>query len=236
VTAPVAPTDTAGTEQAGAAMAQAQTQALIENAQRLGLIWLRRMATISSADFGAVTGVLDGDSEAIAMTSMVGPVYAGQRVYVDIVPPAGNFIVGTANAQQIGIRARDTTPQTVANAAQTTLSYNIIDEEVGGQFGSTPLTNVTIPVTGLWDITVRTSLFAAGGARNFLNIAITTAIANAPSGFRSSFVAGESTSSLTVSSIPLLAGDTFNTSIYQEGGANTVSAWLYAFRTSGYTP
>lgn len=84
----------AGEAQAGTAMAQAQTQALIENAQRLGLIWVRRPATISSADLGAVTAIFDGDTEPIAMTSMIGPVGVDQRVYVDIVPPAGNFIVG----------------------------------------------------------------------------------------------------------------------------------------------
>jgi hypothetical protein len=233
MTGPDAPTSN---EQGGTDLVQAQVQAVAANAKDLGLTWGLRPAAVSDDTPGAVTAVYDGDSVAIAMTSLIGPLYPGQRVYAISVPPAGNYIIGIAATTQIGIRARDTTPQTVANASQTTLSYNIIDEEVGGQFGSTPLTNVTIPVTGLWDITVRTSLFAAGGARNFLNIAITTAIANAPSGFRSSFVAGESTSSLTVSSIPLLAGDTFNTSIYQEGGANTVSAWLYAFRTSGYTP
>jgi len=228
------PADGAATGQAGAEMAQAQAQAIVENAKALGLTWARRMATISSPTPGAVTAVYDGDSAAIAMTSMIGPVYAGQRVYADAIPPSGNFIVGFEPDQQIGLRARVATPQAVANAVQTTMSYDTIDEEVGGNFGAVPLTTVTIPVDGLWAITVRTSLFAAGGARNFVNVAVTSAIANDAPGYRASFVAGEPTATLGIPAIPLLAGDTFNTSIYQEGGANSVSAWLVAFRVAGY--
>lgn len=76
--------------------AQATVQAVVENADRLGLIWKRRPATITAANPGAVMGTLDGDTEPISLTPMiVGAVAVGQRVYVDIVPPSGNFISGT---------------------------------------------------------------------------------------------------------------------------------------------
>ena len=216
------------------AMAQAQAKAMVENAPALGLTWTRRPATVTSDD--PIMATFDGDSVPIGMTSMIGPVYVGQRVYVDIIPPSGNYIVGTAVPTQLGVRARVATPQAVANAVQTTLSYDTIDEEAGGNFGAVPMTTVTIPASGLWAITVRTSLFAAGGARNFLNIgSIVSGITNVATSYRASFNPGETVGTVSVT-IPFLTAGTFNTSIYQEGGANTVSAWLSVFRVGGYAP
>jgi hypothetical protein len=75
-------------------MAQAQTQALIKNAQDLGLTWIRRLGTVAGYDGTTPMVIMDGDSVPIGVVSMVGTLYANQRVYVDMVPPSGNYVVG----------------------------------------------------------------------------------------------------------------------------------------------
>jgi hypothetical protein len=81
-------------EAAAGEMTQAQVQAIVANAQRLGLIWTLRQATIT--DVSPVMGAYDGDvdSVSIEMTSMIGSVALEDRVYVLGVPPSGNFITG----------------------------------------------------------------------------------------------------------------------------------------------
>lgn len=75
-----------------------QTVGLIkDNAQRLGLTWQRKTGEVTGID--PVTGRLlvqyDGDTEPIPMVSMIGSALpVGARVYVDEVPPSGNFITG----------------------------------------------------------------------------------------------------------------------------------------------
>ncbi len=209
-------------------------QTIKDNADRLGLTWNRKLATvISGLDPVAVSATYDNDTQAIDMTSMIGPLPVGQRVYVDEVPPSGNFIVGAVTPIQFGVRARVTNAQAIPNAVQTTLIWDVIDEESGGNFIAANGTLFTIPVDGLWALHLRT-LVGPGGARNFLNFFITTTIPGVfPNNVRQSYVAGESTSSLSTT-IPLRAGNTFNASVYQEGGALTASAWLSAFRVMGY--
>lgn len=210
-------------------------QSLQENAQRLGLTWGIQLATVTSSN--PIRVRFDSDTVTLAVadgiTSMIGTVYAGQRVYVMSVPPAGNYIVGNAS-KQVGLRARIVSPQTIANAVQTTLSFSVIDEEIGGDFGSTPLTTITVPVNGIWAVAARGSLFSAGGARNFMQIgAITSAIPNVAPSYRQSFVAGETLGTVGAT-FPLLVGDTFNISVYQEGGANSTSGWVSVFRVGDY--
>lgn len=75
------------------AMAQAQIQALIQNAQKLGLIWGLRPATVAGYDGSTALAVMDGDTEPIAVIPMISALYAGQRVYVITVPPGGNYAI-----------------------------------------------------------------------------------------------------------------------------------------------
>lgn len=68
---------------------------IVANASRLGLIWQMRLATI--VDGGTpprVTAVYDGDTDEIGMTSMIGGLAPGARVFVLEVPPSGNYITG----------------------------------------------------------------------------------------------------------------------------------------------
>ncbi|HET6482261.1 MAG TPA: hypothetical protein VFG35_19820 [Actinoplanes sp.] len=85
----------------------ARIKALQDNAQRLGLTWQLRPATVVSgpnpATANRVTIVMDGDVGStpapIEAVSMIGPLAFGMRVYVIISPPAGNHVVGLVDGQ-----------------------------------------------------------------------------------------------------------------------------------------
>jgi ribosomal protein S19 len=77
---------------------------VIEQAKALGLTWSIRLATVATGDPLAI--VYDGDTVVINAVSMIGPLSAGQRVYVAIVPSSGNFVIGvteTMTGQYIGM-------------------------------------------------------------------------------------------------------------------------------------
>jgi hypothetical protein len=93
-------------------------KSIVENAQRLGLEWGLKIATvIDGSDPTAITAIYDGDTSSapIDMTSMIGTLLFNQRVYVITVPPSGNFIVS-----QLGkFEARQTLGNTVASVTFT---------------------------------------------------------------------------------------------------------------------
>jgi H-type lectin domain. len=76
------------------------TQETVDTAKRLGLTWTLRPGEVATTIPFTVT--LDGDSEAIDMTSMIGTNTTGDRVYCLFVPPAGNFVIGKVAAQEVG--------------------------------------------------------------------------------------------------------------------------------------
>lgn len=73
-------------------------QQVVSEANRLGLTWTIKLATVvaSSLTGGLAVVVVDGDTVPIRVSSMVGVPPAGARVYVICTPPAGNYIVGYA--------------------------------------------------------------------------------------------------------------------------------------------
>ncbi|HLN64587.1 MAG TPA: hypothetical protein VK464_23940 [Symbiobacteriaceae bacterium] len=72
-------------------------KAVVDDAKRLGLTWTLRPATvIDGTNPAAVLAVYDGDTVNIAMTSLLGYLPVGARVYAMAVPPGGNFITGFA--------------------------------------------------------------------------------------------------------------------------------------------
>lgn len=75
-------------------------KALVENAKSLGLVWNLRPATVAvdSPDPSLVEVVMDGDTEIIAVQSLIGPLGVDDRAMVMIVPPAGMFIIGSPNS------------------------------------------------------------------------------------------------------------------------------------------
>jgi hypothetical protein len=73
-------------------------QSIVDRAKSLGLVWTRRLATVvDCSDLTSVSVLFDGDTVNVTAVSMVGFPGKGARVYVDIVPPSANFIVGFAN-------------------------------------------------------------------------------------------------------------------------------------------
>lgn len=69
-------------------------QALVDNADRLGLTWTLSLATVTQDSGTGPKAIIDGDTVALDMVSMIGRLIPGQRVYVLRVPPSGNFIAG----------------------------------------------------------------------------------------------------------------------------------------------
>lgn len=73
---------------------------LIDNAKRLGLTWTLTLATVT--DGKNTIARCDGDTTELGMFSVIGPLTTGQRVYVLIVPPSGNFVIGTDQSSYAG--------------------------------------------------------------------------------------------------------------------------------------
>lgn len=113
------------------------TTATVETAQRLGLTWQLRPATvvIATAGSSSVTVVYDGDTATISAVNLLGTLLlAGARVMGIQVPPSGNFILGYALTGNIADRL---TYDTLA-AASADLTLTGVDTLIPG---------VTITVT-----------------------------------------------------------------------------------------
>jgi hypothetical protein len=73
-------------------------QSIVDRSKSLGLVWTRRLATVTDcSDLTSCAVLFDGDKDSVTAVSMVGYPGTGARVYVDMVPPSANFIVGFAN-------------------------------------------------------------------------------------------------------------------------------------------
>ena len=176
---------------AAGAMAQAQVRALVQNASALGLTWTLRPATVSIDS--PITAVFDGDTNGIGMTSLIGPVAVGQRVFVLIIPPSGNYIVGSRDPDpDRRALSRHQRSELFECGAQTTAIWNQVDEDNGaGATLKTSTTTFTIPLSGLWAITFVPTLSGVGGTRNFGAINVTSRLTGAPTIYRASYDAGE---------------------------------------------
>lgn len=79
---------------------KALVKGIVSEAQRLGLIWGLRPATVNA---GKVPGAFtitydgDGDGEPIPAVSWIGPLPAGFRVWAVSIPPGGTYVVGILN-------------------------------------------------------------------------------------------------------------------------------------------
>lgn len=81
------------------ALAAART--VVSDSQRLGLTWQLKLGTV--ADSTLSTARLDGDTVAIRVINMTGQqLTVGRRVYVIVLPPAGNYVVGLVDDTQLG--------------------------------------------------------------------------------------------------------------------------------------
>jgi len=135
------------------AVAVASVQAAADEGARLGLSWQLRPATVTNTS--PLTAVYDGDSTGISMTSMVGDIPVGQRVYAIFVPPSGNFICGFPGTNPTTMyKARKkltaTSPDVTFIGIPTNLRYlrltwyaavdaaaiQLISHQIGGDTGS----------------------------------------------------------------------------------------------------
>lgn len=103
------------------------TEAIVDRAQHLGLVWTKRLATVVDAtDPANATVLFDADTVNQSAVSMVGVLAVDTRVYVDMIPPGGNFIVGVADtlANPLFFGAAN---RTNALSASTTTSATFVD-------------------------------------------------------------------------------------------------------------
>jgi hypothetical protein len=78
---------------------------IVENANRLGLTWRLSIGTVTEASSAnRFLVILDGDENEISVTSMMGTVTVGRRVYVVSVPPSGNYALGMVSGLFPGTR------------------------------------------------------------------------------------------------------------------------------------
>jgi hypothetical protein len=131
-------------------------QSIVGRASSLGLTWGLRPATVVKGDDPtAVRAVYDGDTITITMTSMIGSLSPNARVYVQQVPPSGNYITGHLGDTS-DLDANSTTAGTVATAAGTEVAiaawdfepdFTFLDNSIyqmdisGGVFDSTSTLN-----------------------------------------------------------------------------------------------
>jgi hypothetical protein len=163
---------------------QAQTLALsiVANAERLGLIWKLRPATVVAP---AVTGtdrvIIDGDDQSVPVrvTSLVGTLTAAQRVMVLITPPSGLHVIGRVDnyawatmtlvsgwAGTFRVRLVPSPPHSIQVAAFCT---------PGTKADGTPLTTLTAPYRPLTSIDVPVAVGSmAGATAESPHLAITT--------------------------------------------------------------
>jgi hypothetical protein len=87
-------------------------QALKERAKDLGITWGLRPATVVSVHSYGLNATYDGDTKPINMTSMIGTLGPGERVYVLSIPPSGNFVVGRISNCESGDELVSFTTQT----------------------------------------------------------------------------------------------------------------------------
>lgn len=74
----------------------AGVESLVALARRFGLTWRLVPATVAAGGttFNIVPVTFDNDTTVTPTISMIGPLFAGARVFVMVIPPQGNYIIG----------------------------------------------------------------------------------------------------------------------------------------------
>ena len=91
-------------------------QAVVENANRLGLTWQLRPATVAEVELdGAIVAIYDGDTVPIGMINLNGSLTVGSRVMAMFVPPSGNFIIGAIRVDDLPAFIESSTDESFSN-------------------------------------------------------------------------------------------------------------------------
>jgi hypothetical protein len=136
----------------------------------------------------------------------------------------------------MGCRLRRSATQSINSASSTAISWDTEDEDLGG-FITVTSTTVTIPTgqSGLYAITCRAVYTASMSGRCFIEIAPTSTIPSMPAQFRNPSRDTEDEYAIGIT-IPLLAGDTFLSRVFQSAGAaRNVTAWLSCYRVGPFS-
>ena len=166
------------TDEAGPFDTAATTvSAIAENAERLGLTWSMKPATVTGYDWdtNTATAVYDGDDVAIGMVSLTGPLLADFRVMAMFVPPSGNFIVSTLGIPDPGtlaIRLQASSTQSLTNAVTNFIEFGTVQHNFfGGGFTLGSPDRYVPPVEGIWNFVGRVVFEANATSRRaaFLN-------------------------------------------------------------------
>lgn len=212
----------------------------VKQGRALGLTWNLRLATVATAqgladlDAQLVTVTMDGDTVPMSVDNFSGaPVAPGNRVAVVQVPPAGNFIIGAPTiGRPVGATATGSA-QSIPNSVGTNLTWDSVTFDSGGFAGTTPFSSWSIPtgLDGVYAISARMSLAAAGGARNWITIDGSPSFPGIDA--RAFFGTGENVGSTTVI-LPLDGGSSVFVQMFQtSGGAlNTTGKAFSIYRLS----
>lgn len=120
-------------------------QAIVTNANRLGLTWRLRLATVTEATSAdSLEARIDGDVNSITIISMIGEVPIDRRIYVITIPPAGNYAVGfVAGNYLLADLAHQSNVQTTVSTSVST-SYANLSNIAGVAFTAPASGTVTI--------------------------------------------------------------------------------------------
>jgi hypothetical protein len=199
-------------------------QEMVSQGRALGITWNLRLGTVATAqgltdlETQMVTVTLDGDTVPMSVDNFSGtPVAPGYRVAVVQVPPAGNFIIGAPTiGRPVGATATGSA-QSIPNSVGTNLTWDSVTFDSGGFAGETPFTSWSIPtgLDGVYAISARFSLAAAGGTRNWITLDGSPTFPGIDA--RAFFGTGENVGSTTVV-LPLSGGNTVFCQVFQTSG------------------
>ncbi len=211
----------------------ARIRAVAENAQKLGMTWGLRPATVLSVD--PLTAAYDGDGAPTDMKSMMGAVSIDERVYGISVPPGGNYLSGRCLPQPM-LRIR-LTDGTVATGVTQDVPFDEVDEQIGDWgHAVVPFTTIAVPEAGIYHVSVTSEwgFAAAAGSRQDITILFNSTIPGWLSTlYRGSWSNGGGVGTANAT-LRLNKNDNFFVRVFQNSVANnTYDAWLTAVRKSG---
>ncbi len=153
-------------------------------------------------------------------------------------PSAGELIRASDIGGDVGCRLRRAANQSITVSTDTPISWDTEDSDTDG-FITVTGTTVTIPtgLGGLYAVTTRV-LWAsvAGNTRAYLDIVpvINSGLVGMPDIFRSINSAASEARMHNTVVVPLGATDTFTVHVFQNGGTQTLTAWLVCYRIASF--
>jgi hypothetical protein len=133
-------------------------EALVETFQRMGLMWRLLPGTVfadSTNTPSSLKVTLDGDTDPTRAISMVGLPPQGARVFVMVVPPAGNYVVGRSGRASIvnengvgAAAAADATSSAVYANLLGTSSFAFVKQDAASRLKVTIHAGAFVSVAG----------------------------------------------------------------------------------------